>query len=89
MRGEKRTDNKPSALRFEKIKEIIHPQLVKTALSKLKEKPNFKIPVIALTADAVSGAREKYIDEGFTDYIAKPFNKEQIKEKLDLIFNLE
>ena len=58
-----------------------------TALAKLKENPNFKTPVIALTADAISGAKEKYISEGFVDYIAKPFSKDQIKEKLDLIFN--
>ena len=58
-----------------------------TAIAKLKEKPNFNIPTIALTADAVAGAREKYLSEGFIDYIAKPFKKEQIKEKLDLVFN--
>ena len=57
-----------------------------TAMEKLREKPNFNIPTIALTADAVSGAEEKYKAEGFTDYIAKPFKKEQIKEKLDIIF---
>ena len=57
-----------------------------TALLKLKENPHFNIPTIALTADAVSGAKEKYIDSGFVDYLAKPFTKQQIKEKLDLIF---
>ena len=57
-----------------------------SALAKLKENKEFKMPVIALTADAVSGAREKYIKEGFADYISKPFNKEQVKEKLDLVF---
>ena len=57
-----------------------------TAIAKLKEKPNFNIPTIALTADAVAGAKEKYIGEGFIDYIAKPFNKDQIKEKLDIVF---
>ena len=39
-----------------------------------------------MTADAVAGAREKYISEGFVEYIAKPFNKDQIKEKLDIVF---
>ena len=52
----------------------------------IKENPNFNIPTIALTADAVAGAREKYLSEGFIDYIAKPFNKDQIKEKLDIVF---
>ena len=58
-----------------------------TTLLKLRENPNFNIPTIALTADAIAGAKEKYINEGFVDYIAKPFNKNQIKEKLDNVFN--
>ena len=57
-----------------------------TAMAKLKENPEFKTPVIALTADAIAGAKEKYMSEGFTDYIAKPFSRDQIKEKLDKIF---
>ena len=56
-------------------------------LKKLKEIEGFNTKVIALTADAMAGAREKYIEEGFADYIAKPFSREQIKEKLDVIFN--
>ena len=56
------------------------------ALERLKLMSEFTTPVIALTADAVSGAKEKYISEGFVDYIAKPFSKEQIKEKLDYVF---
>ena len=60
-----------------------------TTLSKLKEKSNFNTPVIALTADAVSGAKEKYISLGFNDYIAKPFSRDQIKSKLDKIFKSE
>ena len=59
----------------------------RTALLKLKENPEFDIPVIALTADAVSDAKEKYIKDGFVDYLAKPFSREQIKEKLDQIFS--
>ncbi|MBR4830593.1 MAG: response regulator [Bacilli bacterium] len=55
--------------------------------SKLRELPDFNTPVIALTADAVAGSQEKYINDGFNDYIAKPFNKDQIKEKLVKIFN--
>ena len=55
-------------------------------LIKLKEKENFKTPVIALTADAVAGSKEKYISLGFVDYIAKPFNRKEIKEKLDELF---
>lgn len=55
------------------------------ALRELKKNPNFNTPVIALTADAISGSEKKYLEEGFTDYIAKPFSKDQIKVKLDRI----
>ncbi len=70
------------------LMDIMMPNMSgETAIAKLKENPNFKIPTIALTADAVAGAREKYLGEGFIDYIAKPFNKDQIKEKLDIVFD--
>lgn len=70
------------------LMDIMMPNMSgESALKKLKENPNFKIPVIALTADAVSGAKEKYLSEGFTDYLAKPFSRDQVKEKLEVIFN--
>ena len=59
------------------------------ALEKLKEIDGFITPVIALTADAVSGAKEKYIEEGFADYLQKPFTKDALKDKLDKIFKIE
>ena len=69
------------------LMDIMMPNMSgESALAKLKENREFKTPVIALTADAVSGAREKYIKEGFADYISKPFNKEQVKEKIEKIF---
>jgi len=70
------------------LMDIMMPNMSgETAMAKLKENPNFNIPTIALTADAVAGAKEKYLSEGFVDYIAKPFSKDQIKEKLDIIFS--
>lgn len=36
------------------------------------EGPNRDAPVIALTANVVSGAREMYIGEGFSDFLSKP-----------------
>ena len=57
------------------------------AMKELMKMDNFNTPVIALTADAVAGAQERYINAGFTDYIAKPFSRDQIKEKLDSIFS--
>ena len=70
------------------LMDIMMPNMSgKSAIKKLKENPNFNIPTIALTADAVVGAEEKYITDGFVDYIAKPFSKEQIEDKIYTIFN--
>ena len=69
------------------LMDIMMPNMSgKTAIKKLKENPNFNIPTIALTADAIVGAEEKYITDGFVDYIAKPFSKEQIEDKIYTIF---
>ncbi len=53
----------------------------------LKQKPNFNTPIIAITADAVEGACEKYIQAGFNNYLAKPFTKRELKEKIDNCLN--
>lgn len=55
-------------------------------LKKLKNIKGFNTPVIALTADAIAGSDEKYKEEGFVDYVSKPFNKDTIKLKIDCIF---
>lgn len=47
-------------------------------LHKLKSLPNFSIPVVALTANAITGMREKYIEDGFDDYLAKPIEKDEM-----------
>ena len=66
--------------------DIMMPEMNgETTFKELKKIDGFNTPVIALTADAVSGAKEKYMNEGFDGYIAKPFTRDQIKEKLDKI----
>lgn len=47
-------------------------------LQKLKEIEGFSIPVIALTANAITGMREHYMKAGFEDYLAKPIEKEEL-----------
>ncbi len=69
------------------LMDIMMPKMDgETAFRKLKEDSSFNIPVVALTADAVSGAEEKYLKEGFKYYLAKPFKKDQIKKILDNVF---
>ncbi len=48
----------------------------KETLNELKKIKGFDIPVIVLTANVLEGMKEKYIEEGFDDYLAKPINKE-------------
>ncbi|MBP5165833.1 MAG: response regulator [Oscillospiraceae bacterium] len=44
--------------------------------------PNEKTPVVCLTADAVAGARERYLADGFSDYITKPIDVRALEKLL-------
>ncbi len=55
-------------------------------LKRLKENPSFHQPVVALTANAITGMKEKYLADGFDDYLAKPIEKEELMRVLNSIF---
>lgn len=40
---------------------------------------NPNIPVVMLTANAIQGAKEEYLEAGFTDYLSKPVREDEIK----------
>lgn len=48
----------------------------------LEKIENFKTPVVVLTANAIEGMREKYLEEGFVDYLAKPIDKLELERVL-------
>lgn len=52
-------------------------------LKKLKKIKNFKTPVVALTANAIAGMQEKYLKEGFNEYLPKPIEKEELLKILN------
>ncbi|QTE67427.1 response regulator [Clostridiales bacterium] len=43
---------------------------------------NHETPIVCLTADAIAGVREKYLEEGFTDYLSKPIDSLALKRTL-------
>ena len=45
----------------------------------LQGTPNDQTPVVCLTANAISGMREMYINAGFDDYITKPINPDRLE----------
>ncbi len=51
-------------------------------LKKIEGNPNIDTPCIALTANAIAGARDMYIDQGFNDYISKPINGPKLEQLL-------
>ncbi len=48
-------------------------------LWRMREDPDFDTPVIALTANAVNGAKKSYLDWGFMDYLSKPMHLEELE----------
>lgn len=44
--------------------------------------PNAKTPVIILTANAITGARDNYLSQGFDDYMSKPIDPEKLEKTL-------
>lgn len=58
-------------------------------LKKLKDVPGFSIPVVALTANAITGMREKYIGDGFDDYLAKPIEKDEMVRVFATLLHLK
>jgi len=47
-------------------------------------KQDYKKPIVALTAHAMKGDKERCLDGGFNDFLSKPINRERLKEVIKL-----
>ena len=56
-------------------------------LNKLKEINGYSIPTVALTANAITGMREKYLNDGFDDYLGKPIERNELDRVLKKYLN--
>ena len=59
--------------------DIMMPQMKgPEVVENLKKIPGYKTPVVALTADVITGMEDKYIEQGFDDCMSKPIVEEEL-----------
>ena len=58
-------------------------------LQELRRDPRFaSVPIVALTASAMQGDREKAIQAGFNEYITKPVNLRTLREEVSRLLSI-
>lgn len=47
-------------------------------IKKIERVDGYYIPIVVLTANAIAGMKDKYLNDGFEDYLAKPIDKSEL-----------
>jgi PAS domain S-box-containing protein len=59
------------------------------AITELRKQPDFaKLPIIAISANAMASERDRVLELGATDFVTKPFMKDELFRKIMLALNL-
>ena len=64
------------------LDDVMPNMLGSETLQRLKKMEGFTTPVVSLTANAIDGVKEKYINLGFDEYLAKPIEKNKLEKIL-------
>ena len=81
---EKYQETKPDLV----LMDITMPEMDGITTMRLLKASGYTIPpVIALTANSYDGIREKYISEGFSDYLSKPINFKDLNKIITKFFS--
>lgn len=68
------------------LSDVDMPMMNGYALVSEVKKLGFKVPIICVTAFAISGDREKLLMHGFERYVSKPIDMKDLKSVLDPYF---
>ena len=62
---------------------FIIPYIETSTMQRLKGIEGFNVPTVVLTANAIVGMKEKYLNAGFDDYLSKPIDRNELNRVIN------
>ena len=79
---QKATDNTYDLILMDHMMPDMNGEEALKAIRELDDEERSKVPVIAVTANAIRGMRDEYLRKGFDDYLSKPVETSKIEQIL-------